>query len=82
MITSIKKRDGREVPFHIEKIEEAIRKAFVASGNGQREAAKPLAEQVVRELAAIGFVSFRTNQLLKSPPKCGWVKVKVPPKDL
>ena len=33
MITSIKKRDGRIVPFDQEKIEQAIEKSFMASGS-------------------------------------------------
>ena len=33
MISSIKKRDGRTVPFDPEKIEQAIDKAFMASGS-------------------------------------------------
>ena len=33
MITTIAKRDGRVVPFEQEKIEQAIEKAFMASGS-------------------------------------------------
>ncbi len=51
MITTIKKRDGRELPFRIEKIEEAIAKAFEASGSNKgAEVAHQLAEQVVHAL--------------------------------
>ena len=32
MIFTVKKRDGREMPFNIEKISDAIIKAFRASG--------------------------------------------------
>ena len=32
MIVSVRKRDGREMPFNIEKIADAIVKAFRASG--------------------------------------------------
>ena len=32
MIVSVRKRDGREMPFNIEKIVDAIVKAFRASG--------------------------------------------------
>ena len=37
MITSIKKRDGRIVPFDQEKIEQAIEKSFMASGRSRRK---------------------------------------------
>ncbi len=50
-ILHIKKRDGREVPFDMQKIEEAILKAFAASGAAKSpEVAHQLAEQVIREL--------------------------------
>lgn len=51
MITSIKKRDGRTVPFDEAKIEQAILKAFAASGSAKGiDAAKALARQVVEEI--------------------------------
>ena len=52
MIDTIIKRDGRTVPFHMEKIEEAVLKAFEASGSAKgRQAAHEIAAQVVDELA-------------------------------
>ncbi len=51
MITSIKKRDGRTMPFDITKIEQAILKAFAASGSAKGiETAKLLSQQVVEEV--------------------------------
>ena len=44
MITKIKKRDGREVPFNIEKITNAIFKAAQAAGGQDYETALKLAE--------------------------------------
>lgn len=46
MITKIKKRDGREVPFNIEKITNAIFKAAQAAGGQDYETALKLAEEV------------------------------------
>ena len=48
MITKIKKRDGREVPFNIEKIANAINKASNSVGVNDYEAAFKLAEETVR----------------------------------
>lgn len=47
MITKIKKRDGREVPFNIEKIANAIFKAASATGGKDYTTAMELAEKVV-----------------------------------
>ncbi|NTV89966.1 MAG: anaerobic ribonucleoside triphosphate reductase [Clostridiales bacterium] len=47
MITKIKKRDGREVPFNIEKITNAIYKAASAIGGRDYNTAVDLAERVV-----------------------------------
>lgn len=47
MITKIKKRDGREVPFNIEKIANAIFKAASTTGGKDYKTALPLAEKVV-----------------------------------
>ncbi len=47
MITKIKKRDGREVAFNIEKIATAIFKAAQASGGKDYDTAFSLAQQVV-----------------------------------
>ena len=50
MITKIRKRDGREVPFNIEKITNAIFKATRAAGEEDYSAAMALAEKVVEQL--------------------------------
>ncbi len=47
MITKIKKRDGREVPFNIEKIASAVFKAASATGGKDYKTAMELAEKVV-----------------------------------
>lgn len=47
MITKIRKRDGRETPFNIEKIANAIYKAASASGGRDYDTALKLAEKVV-----------------------------------
>ena len=46
MITKIRKRDGREVPFNIEKISSAIFKAAQATGGRDYETAFTLAQAV------------------------------------
>lgn len=50
MITKIRKRDGREVPFNIEKIANAIFKATRAVGEEDYETSLALAEKVVENL--------------------------------
>ena len=51
MPDTIIKRDGRKVPFDVEKITDAILKAFRASDSSKtREVAEQMAQQVVREL--------------------------------
>src|SRR5690554_182049 len=50
MITKILKRDGREVPFNIEKVTNAIYKATIAAGEEDYEKAMALAEKVVEKL--------------------------------
>lgn len=47
MLTKIKKRDGREVPFNIEKIASAVFKAASATGGKNYDTALKIAEQVV-----------------------------------
>ena len=47
MITTIIKRDGREVPFELDKITDAIYKAAQATGGRDRAMAEKLANQVV-----------------------------------
>ncbi len=47
MITKIKKRDGREVPFNIEKISKAIFKAAQAAGGQDYETSIELADKVI-----------------------------------
>ena len=51
MITSIKKRDGRVVPFDMDKIQHAVTKAFEGSGSAKGdETARAISEQVAQEL--------------------------------
>lgn len=50
MIMKIRKRDGREVPFNIEKIANAIYKAASATGGRDYDTALKLAEKVVEYL--------------------------------
>ena len=53
MIKQITKRDGRKVAFHIEKIVDAIEKAFKACGAMQdRQVAQDIAEKVVAKAEA------------------------------
>ncbi len=52
MLTKIKKRDGREAPFNIEKITNAIFKAFNATGGVDYNTAVQLAEKVALEIDA------------------------------
>jgi len=47
MITKVKKRDGREVPFNIEKISNAIFKAAQAAGGQDYKTSMELAEKVI-----------------------------------
>ncbi|MEN6412286.1 MAG: anaerobic ribonucleoside triphosphate reductase [Veillonellales bacterium] len=49
MITAIIKRDGREVPFNLEKITNAIYKSLQAVGSGDEKLALNLATKVVRQ---------------------------------
>jgi len=50
MITKIRKRDGREVPFNVEKIANAIFKAASAVGGKDYDTSLALAEKVVEQL--------------------------------
>ena len=50
MIKTIYKRDGREVPFEVEKIANAIFKAAQALGGHDYDTAMKLAQQVVEEV--------------------------------
>lgn len=50
VLTKIRKRDGREVPFNIEKIANAIFKAAMAAGGNDYNMALRLAEQVTKVL--------------------------------
>ena len=51
MITSIRKRDGRIVPFDMEKIQNAVTKAFEGSGSAKgEETARAISQQVEIEL--------------------------------
>ncbi|MCL5982812.1 MAG: anaerobic ribonucleoside-triphosphate reductase [Firmicutes bacterium] len=55
MFTEIRKRDGRIVPFDMEKITEAIFKAAKAVGGENRKIAENLAKQVTSELQKQGY---------------------------
>lgn len=56
MVESIIKRDGRKVRFELDKITDAINKAFIASTQRDNiEYSTTIANQVVRELEEIGF---------------------------
>ncbi|MBS7297962.1 MAG: anaerobic ribonucleoside triphosphate reductase [Eubacteriales bacterium] len=56
MVEKIIKRDGRQVEFNLEKISDAINKAFIASTQRDDiEYSSKLAQQVVFELEEIGF---------------------------
>ena len=50
MITKIQKRDGRQVPFNVQKIADAIYKAASAVGGKDFNSALALAEEVCRIL--------------------------------
>ncbi|HEY5586899.1 MAG TPA: anaerobic ribonucleoside triphosphate reductase [Ruminiclostridium sp.] len=52
MITKIRKRDGREMPFNIEKIANAVFKAASATGGKDYKTAMKLAEKVVEYIDA------------------------------
>ena len=54
MIDTIIKRDGRAVPFSIDKIAQAINKAIEACGGGNYEEALELSQQVVNHIEASG----------------------------
>ena len=51
MITMIKKRDGREAPFNIEKIARAIYRAAEAVGGNDYSEAMELADTVCQQLS-------------------------------
>ena len=51
MITMIKKRDGRQVPFNIEKIANAIFKAAQTVGGKDYSEAMELADKVCQQLS-------------------------------
>ena len=61
MITSIKKRDGRVVPFDASKIEQAIEKSFMASGS-QKSA------ETAKELTDIVVASVENDESIPSVP--------------
>ncbi len=64
MVNKIIKRDGRQVEFDIDKISDAINKAFIASTQrNDPEYAEKLAEQVVFELEEIGFDTPSVEQI-------------------
>ena len=58
MITKIVKRDGREVPFNIEKIANAIFKAAQAVGGSDFDVAMELACEVSEKIEDLIMVSW------------------------
>lgn len=50
MLTTILKRDGREVPFNLEKISNAINKALQAAGSGDEKLALSLAAKAAAQI--------------------------------
>jgi anaerobic ribonucleoside-triphosphate reductase len=54
MITRVKKRDGREVPFSVEKIANAVFKASVAAHEQDWNKAMTVAEAVMADLETLG----------------------------
>lgn len=56
MITLIKKRDGREAPFDLTKITEAIEKAVSATGESGYSQVEQLAEKVLAEIEKSGKI--------------------------
>ena len=61
MITSIKKRDGRMVPFDSEKIDQALVRAFAASGSQK-------GEDTASELTRLIMDELEQNQGLSAAP--------------
>ena len=61
MITTITKRDGRVVPFEQEKIEQAIEKAFMASGSRK-------STDTARELAQLVVDTIERDETVESSP--------------
>lgn len=57
MITKIQKRDGRTVPFSVDKITDAIYKAARAVGGNDYESAENLAEKVCEQLEKDNYSS-------------------------
>jgi len=50
ILSGVRKRDGRIVPFELDRITDAIHKAMVAVGEGGREAALEVSKEVLRAL--------------------------------
>ena len=61
MITSIKKRDGRVVPFDSAKIDQAIARAFAASGSQK-------GEDTARELTRLVMEDLEKNENISATP--------------
>ncbi len=61
MISTIVKRDGRTVPFDSQKIEQAIAKAFAASGSQKGEA-------TAREVAKLVLQNLETSEEIPASP--------------
>ena len=64
-IRNIRKRDGREVAFDQQKIEQAIFAAFKASGSAKgHETSALLAQQVVHQMVLVLLVNFGVIQFM------------------
>ena len=65
MLTKIQKRDGRTVPFNIEKIADAIYKAARAVGGNDYQEAGEMAEKVCDYLEANVIKSSAASDVYK-----------------
>lgn len=63
MIKSILKRDGRRVPFSIEKISNAVAKALQASNSGEAALAFPIAVKVAEGLEDTGKTEITVEEI-------------------
>ena len=64
MIDTIVKRDGREMPFESDKIAQAVRKAFEATGqNKDEKTCAKIAQQVVHEAEEKQYVKPTVEQI-------------------
>jgi len=69
MITKILKRDGREVPFNIEKITNAIYKATIAAGEEDYEKAMAWQRKLWRSCIKTQIFRFRLLRIYRTSSK-------------